>query len=101
MLRAKRILGALIVLGVCGYLAFEAGIFADPKASREIATSFCNKVTAGQPATAAISLARENVTERRLHVEVDEMVVSFRGSCDCLIKFKGGNAYPQGVFCSK
>lgn len=100
MLWAKRVLGTIVVVVVGGYLAFDAGIFAGPKASREMATSFCNKVTAGLPVNAALALARENVAERMLHVEVDEMVVSFRGGCHCRIRFKGGNAFPRGVTCT-
>ncbi len=97
---AKRILGTLIVLAIGGYLAFEAGFFTSIKESREMATSFCSKVTTGLPGNAALALARENVAEKMLHVEADEMVISFRGGCHCRITFKGGKAFPRAVLCA-
>jgi hypothetical protein len=89
MLWVKRVLGTLVVPSVGGYLAFDAGILASPKASREMATSLCNKMTAGLPVRAALALAPENVTEGMLHAEVDEMVVSFRGGCSLLDQIQG------------
>jgi hypothetical protein len=99
MASPKRILGTLVVLVVGGYLAFEAGIFTSMRESREMATSFCNKVTAGLPVNTALALARENVAATRLHVEVDEMFISFRGGCHCRVTFKGGKAFPHAVIC--
>lgn len=100
MRSAKRILGSLVVLAVAGYLAFEAGPFTGMKESRDAATSFCSRVTAGLPANTALALARENVAERMLHIEVDEMFVSFRGGCHCRVGFKGGKAFKPAVFCA-
>jgi len=97
---AKQILVTLIVLAIGGYLAFEAGIFTGIKESREMANSFCGKVTTGMPVNAALALARKNVTEKMLHVEVDELVISFRGGCHCRITLKDGKAFPRAVICT-
>jgi hypothetical protein len=91
----RRIIGALAVLGFGGYLALEAATSSSIKESREMATPFCRKVMAGSPVEAALALARENVTRKRLHVEVDEMIVSFNGGCQCRVTFRGGKAFPR------
>ncbi len=100
MSSAKIILGTLVILAAGGYLAFEADIFTSMKESREMATSFCNKLTAGLPVNAALASARENVEEKMLHVEVDEMVVTFHGGCHCRITFKNGKAFPRAAICA-
>lgn len=100
MASVKRILGILVVLAAGCYLAFEAGIFTSLKESREIASSFCKKVTVGLPVNAALAPARENVPERMLHVEIDEMILMFRGGCNCWIALRGGTACPSAVTCT-
>jgi hypothetical protein len=96
----KRMIGALVVLAAVGYVVFEVANSSSVKESREMATSFCTKVKAGSPVEAALALAREDVTKKTLHVEVDEMVVSFSGGCHCRITFKGGKAFPRAPLCT-
>jgi type II secretory pathway component PulF len=96
----KRIIGTLVVLALGGYLAFDVASSSSVKESREMATSFCTRVKAGSPVEAALALAREDVTKKALHVEVDEMVVSFSGGCHCWITFKGGKAFPRAPACT-
>jgi hypothetical protein len=95
-----RILSALVVLAVGGYLVFEAASRPSREESKRMATSFCDKVKAGSSFQAALALAREDSTMTAVHVEVDEMVVSFSGGCHCRITFKGGKAFPREPVCA-
>ena len=100
MRSAGRILGAVAVLALGGYLVFEVASIPSLEESRKMAASFCDKVKAGSSVQGALALAREDSTTIAVHVEVDEMVVSFSGGCHCRVTFKGGKAFPREPVCA-
>ena len=94
---AMRKFCVLVVLAVVGGLILEVAIRPSKIESRKMASSFCSKVKAGLPVGDALALAHEDETKKMVHVDIDEMVVSFSGGCHCPIRFKGGKAYPNEV----
>lgn len=97
---AKRILGALAVLAVVGYIGIEATKFWGMSKSQEQANAFCSKVKPGSSVDATIALARADTTKRLLSESPNEIVMLFSGGCHCRISFNDGKAFPGRAMCN-